>query len=272
MRPAQPTVRGRAQLLTIGLAAAAALVLGAGAAPALAATCGSTTVLSVTGTVCGVDFDVIGGSYSGEVGTFSISDPGGFVDSRSASIDWGDGSAASAGAVSGTEETGTITGSHAYAASGVYTVAVTGTASSSSTGLSGSATGTATATVWQVAAEGQTNPGKGLPQNAFTIFEVDGGGTMTYDDNTADKHFNGQIQCASAAGNRVMIVASDAATGNWDRTIVEDNGSSGDRLTNAMFNPTKNPSTAKLETCSDPTGARMPNKTVGPGDAITVFD
>jgi hypothetical protein len=269
-------VRLRGRLLRLcTVAATSALTVAAGAGTASAATCGTQTQAGAGSlTVCGEDIDVIGGSYAGDVATFALSSSSGGSPAHplDASIDWGD-VITSSGAFDNPNSTSTaVNGSHSYTQSGVYTVQVTARGVIDEGGglpTTLTATGTGTATVWQVAAEGQTNPGSG-PVNTFSIREVDGGGTVQYVNSATSRTFNGTIQCADAVGNRVMIVAEDTSTGLWDRTVVEDNGSSGDRLANTMFTPPTNRKTS-LTSCSDPTNVTLPDRTLT-GDAITVFD
>ena len=87
---------------------------------------------------------------------------------------------------------------------------------------------------------------------------------------TGVKTFNGTLTCASGSGNRVMVVAYDATRNLWDRTIVEDNGASGDKLLNTMFSAVHHPHT-RLKNCTDPTNVTMSAATLS-GDPITVFN
>jgi hypothetical protein len=66
-----------------------------------------------------------GQQFNGPVATFTDADPGGAVGDYSAQINWGDGTAASAGTISAAGGGFTVTGSHTYATAGSYTVTVT---------------------------------------------------------------------------------------------------------------------------------------------------
>ncbi|MGO4662630.1 ExeM/NucH family extracellular endonuclease [Terrabacter sp. 2TAF16] len=76
-----------------------------------------TNAAPVVGRVTGPTSAVSVGSPAGVSATFSDADP---LDTHTASISWGDGSS-SAGTITG----GTVSGSHVYAAAGIYTVTVT---------------------------------------------------------------------------------------------------------------------------------------------------
>ena len=65
-----------------------------------------------------------GAAFSGAVATFTDADPGGTASDYAATIDWGDGTATTAGAISGSGPF-TVSGSHTYAAAGSFTVKVT---------------------------------------------------------------------------------------------------------------------------------------------------
>jgi hypothetical protein len=121
-----------------------------------------------------------------------------------------------------------------------------------------------------VTGSGNTNPGSG-PVNAFTISAANGSGTLTYTDGTTS--FNGTVVCMTVIGNAATIVAVDAARGVADRTMVQDNGASGDKLINVMFSTSKlsAKSLAKYESCIDPDTAALANARPLTGDAIQVF-
>ncbi|MEO9190830.1 MAG: hypothetical protein ABI224_12665 [Acetobacteraceae bacterium] len=78
-----------------------------------------------------------GQSFSGTVVTFTDSNASILASGLTATINWGDGTKATAGVVSGAKGSFTVTGSHTYAAAGTDTVAVT---------LAEKSPGTATAT------------------------------------------------------------------------------------------------------------------------------
>ncbi|HVX63672.1 MAG TPA: carboxypeptidase regulatory-like domain-containing protein, partial [Pirellulales bacterium] len=77
-------------------------------------------------TAAGVTFTPTeGATFSGTVATFTDADPNGEVSDYTATIDWGDGSSLSAGAIAVNPAGGfLVTGSHAYADEGVHTVIV----------------------------------------------------------------------------------------------------------------------------------------------------
>ena len=67
-----------------------------------------------------------GVKFSATVATFTDADPNGVVSEYTASIDWGDGTASTAGTVSAAASGGfEVKGSHTYAAAGQYTISVT---------------------------------------------------------------------------------------------------------------------------------------------------
>jgi hypothetical protein len=78
---------------------------------------GNATGLSVNATE--------GTPYSGPVATFADVDADGTAAEYAATIDWGDGSSASTGVITGAGESFTVTGSHTYADEGSYTVKTT---------------------------------------------------------------------------------------------------------------------------------------------------
>jgi hypothetical protein len=115
---------------------------------------------------------------------------------------------------------------------------------------------------------GNTNPGAGLAPNAFTLSSVNN--TLTY--SGGGKTFNGTIKCLKVVGNAATIVAIDPTTKKADRTMVQDNGASGDKLINTLFDPSKlsAKSVAKAETCVDPDTAALARGNALSGDAIQV--
>jgi hypothetical protein len=109
----------------------------------------------------------------------------------------------------------------------------------------------ATDFVGPVEGSGNTNPAPNFPVNAFGVSSSNG--TLDYvGDNGA--FFNGILLCINQVGNAATIVGIDNATGFVDRTMVQDNGASGDKLLNTLADPAKvsAKSLAKLEVCVDP--------------------
>jgi hypothetical protein len=105
---------------------------------------GTLTVNPAPLSASGVNFNATAGApFSGAVATFSNADPFGGAASYSAVITWGDGSS-SAGTISGTGSTLTVSGAHTYADPVTRTVQVT---ISHNQGYTTTATPTATATV-----------------------------------------------------------------------------------------------------------------------------
>jgi hypothetical protein len=105
---------------------------------------GTLTVNAAPLSASGVNFNATAGApFSGAVATFTNADPFGGAGSYSAQITWGDGST-SAGTISGTGSTLTVSGSHTYADPVNRTVQVT---ISHNQGYTTTAMPTATATV-----------------------------------------------------------------------------------------------------------------------------
>lgn len=117
---------------------------------------------------------------------------------------------------------------------------------------------------------GSTVPAGTGPTNQFSIAALKQGGTLTYTSSTAA--FNGTIQCVRVVGNSATIVAVDSATGKASRTMVQDNGASGDKLINTLFTPAA--LSAKSRTaamaCIDPDLAKLSTAAALTGDAIQV--
>src|SRR5262249_20338815 len=85
---------------------------------------GSATVADAPLTAAGASITATeGSSFSGVVATFSDANPGATLGDLSATISWGDGQT-STGTVSGNGGGFSVTGTHAYASSGPYTVTV----------------------------------------------------------------------------------------------------------------------------------------------------
>jgi hypothetical protein len=119
-----------------------------------------------------------------------------------------------------------------------------------------------------VTGSGDTSPAAGFTPNAFTISSS--GGTLSY--SGGGQTFDGTITCLVGVGNAATIVAIDATTGKADRTMVQDNGATGDKLVNTLFDPSKlsAKSVAKAETCVDPDTAALSRANALPGDAIQI--
>jgi len=66
-----------------------------------------------------------GASFSGEVATFTDPDAAATASEYSATIDWGDGSATTAGTIGGSAGSFSVSGTHTYAEEGPYSVTVT---------------------------------------------------------------------------------------------------------------------------------------------------
>jgi hypothetical protein len=86
-----------------------------------------------------------GSTFNGTVATFSDSDTSKTAASFTSTISWGDGTAATAGTVTGSSGSFTLTGTHVYADEGSFTTSIVVTEVSPGT-ASGTAMGTATVT------------------------------------------------------------------------------------------------------------------------------
>jgi hypothetical protein len=119
-----------------------------------------------------------------------------------------------------------------------------------------------------VAGSGATNPAPGFTANAFTVSTADG--TLAF--SAGPQSFNGTIRCWKVVGNAATIVAVDSTTGKADRTMVQDNGVSGDKLVNTLFDPSKlsAQSVAKFESCVAPDLTALGKGNALAGDAIQV--
>jgi hypothetical protein len=127
----------------------------------------------------------------------------------------------------------------------------------------------ATDFVGPVEGSGNTNPAPNFPVNAFGVSSSNG--TLDYvGDNGA--FFNGIIQCINQVGNAATIVAIDFHTGKADRTMVQDNGTTGDKLINTLFDPSKlsEKSVARFEQCIDPDTAALGRANALTGDDIQI--
>ena len=108
------------------------------------------------------------------------------------------------------------------------------------------------------------------PVNAFTIDAFEDHGTLTY--TGATKTFNGTVTCTKVVGNAATIVAVDADADRGNRTMVQDNGPSGDKAVNTMieFSELSPKTRAKFLTCVDPDTAKLDASPPRSGDAIQI--
>lgn len=120
-----------------------------------------------------------------------------------------------------------------------------------------------------VTGNGSNNPKSGQV-NQFSISSIDQTGNLNYDG--ANKTFSGAIQCVNIVGNSATIVARDYSTGIANRTMVQDNGVSGDKLVNTMFDPSKLSAKAreKFLSCVTPDLDRLAAGNALLGDYIQV--
>src|SRR5262249_56845701 len=119
----------------------------------------SLTVTPGVPSAAGVNFSATAGApFRGTVATFTNADPYGSAASYTALITWGDGST-SAGVISGTGGTLTVSGSHTYAAAAGYAFCVPISHDLADT-TTATVSGTATVTT-----RGQSG-GKGLPADS----------------------------------------------------------------------------------------------------------
>ncbi len=109
------------------------------------------------------------------------------------------------------------------------------------------------------------------PTNAFTIdVPYSGGGTVTYTGST--RSFSGTVTCTNIIGNAATIVSQSAGGAIINRTFVQDNGLSGDKLINTNVDTTKASAKtiAKYSTCIDPPVAELAARPALDGDAIQI--
>ena len=198
---------------------------------------------SATGSIA-LPITVSGGkSLTGTAGTAlnatvaSVSDPnaGDTPSSLSATIDWGDGTPASAGTITGGAGSFAVAGSHTYATGGSYTVTVTVTRTGvnsavatdsaliTATPTSGT-TGLGTVGITAAGFNGSVMPG-GLPTTVFFQYGLDpkytGGGPVVYTNSTAPQpvgsDFSSHPVSASVSGlvsnalYHVRLVATNSA-------------------------------------------------------------
>jgi PKD repeat protein len=130
--------------------------------------------ITATGTtLSGVE----GAAVSGVVAHVSDANLGGSASDFSATINWGDGSAAGSGAIGGSGGSYTVSGSHVYATPGTYTVTV-------AVADTGGSTATATSTVKIAYAAGCTVAG-----------DVNANAHFTMPGQKGDVHFNLEANC-----------------------------------------------------------------------------
>jgi hypothetical protein len=133
-----------------------------------------------------------GVKLSATVATFTDADPNGVASDYMASIDWGDGTASTAGTVSAAAGGGfEVTGSHTYAAAGQYTTSVTindvGGAKASATG-SANIIGLPAVSNVTVLSVTETTAKVGFaidPDGADTTYTIEYGPTTSYGQKTA---------------------------------------------------------------------------------------
>ncbi len=121
-----------------------------------------------------------------------------------------------------------------------------------------------------VTGAGTTTPIGAGPANQFSISGVSQGGTLTF--TSAASTFTGTIQCVNIVGSSATIVAVDAVTGKANRTMVQDNGATGDKLVNTLFDPAalSAKSRAKAMECIAPNLDRLAAAPALAGDAIQI--
>lgn len=120
-----------------------------------------------------------------------------------------------------------------------------------------------------VTGSGTTNPKNGKP-NQFTInAPAGGGGTVTYSGPSGS--FNGAVQCVTVVGNAATIVAKQSDT-LLTRTMVQDNGASGDRLVNTLIDLSKASAKTvqKYSQCINPDTAALSAANALAGDSIQI--
>jgi hypothetical protein len=158
---------------------------------------GDGTFSSNTVQVSGQNFSATAGTpFSGPVATVIGAQQ---ASDLAATIDWGDGSATSAGTVSGTDPY-SISGSHTYTMGGSYSVTITVTDSN----LNSTSTGTATATVTVNDSDlGLTN----MPGNITTNATSPQGAVVTYTSPTVVDEDNPlpPVNCSPASGSTFAI-------------------------------------------------------------------
>lgn len=111
----------------------------------------------------------------------------------------------------------------------------------------------------------------GTPTNAFTISaDPAAGGTVTY--TGAARSYTGTVTCTKIVGNAATIVSTEDGGTRLNRTFVQDNGTSGDKLINTMLDTAKASAktVATFSVCVDPPIAQLEAKASLAGDAIHI--
>ena len=147
---------------------------------------------------------IAGQSFSGAVATFADSNTSILASGLTATINWGDGTTATAGVVSGTNGSFTVAGSHTYAAPRTDTVAVT---------LTEKSPGTATATADSTARVAAQPP----PATNTTMAATDRHGTTA----SVPVITAGTLRTAVGVGSVSQSVASGVDTVSFTRITSE---------------------------------------------------
>lgn len=118
---------------------------------------------------------------------------------------------------------------------------------------------------------GSGTTGNVKPQ-AFTIDADQSGGTVTY--TGANKTYNGVVSCVNSVGNEAVIVSFDAATNRYNKTQVQDNGATGDKVINTMLNASTATANqiAKFTVCGAPNSAKLDAAPAITAGDVTVTD
>ena len=122
-----------------------------------------------------------------------------------------------------------------------------------------------------VAGQGTNVPVTKLP-NTFSIGSLKQGGSLVYKSMKTTLKFDGVISCVRIVGNSATIVAYDNTRKLANRTMVRDNGSTGDKLINTMFDPAKMTAKAAAanQTCITPDTAKLNAANALVGDAVQI--
>jgi hypothetical protein len=184
-------------------------------------------------------------AISGTVATFTDPDPGAQAGDYTASIQWGDGSAASAGTVSGPQGGPfSVTGSHSYGDEGSYTITVTITdtdnAANSATVTDAASVGDASLSasgITPAPVSGQAFNGPVATftdANATTSSTADFTATIDWGDGTA-----ASPGAVTGSGGSYAVTGSHTYTGTGYYTIkvhiVDDGGSTADAQTRVLI-------------------------------------
>ncbi|MDP9303709.1 MAG: hypothetical protein M3O92_04295 [Actinomycetota bacterium] len=174
-----------------------------------------------------------GASFSDEVATFTDPDAAATASKYSATIDWGDGSATTAGTISGSAGSFSVSGAHTYAEEGPYSVTVTITDVDDA---GNTATANSTATVADAALHAGTftvpsSTSLGNPTNVSFGFSDDNTGAPTSDFMATIDWGDGSNSTGVIGGSGGSYAASGshayAAGGPYTITVtvVDDGGS-----------------------------------------------